>query len=57
MKLIRRTSFSSFATIETEDRCQYVKVIDTKRGHKVMVKNPEYLSKQDNNPWRTLNNY
>ena len=48
MKLIRRTSFSSFATIETEDRCQYVKVIDTKRGHKVLVKNPEYLSKQDN---------
>ena len=48
MKLIRRTSFTTFATIETDIRCQYVKVIDTKRGHKVLVKNPEYLSKQDN---------
>ena len=43
MKLIRRISFDKFATIETEDRCQYVKVIDTKTHRKVLVKNPEYL--------------
>ena len=53
MKLIRRISFDKFTTIESPKRCQYVKVIDVKRGHKVMVKNPEYCEK----PWRTLNNY
>jgi len=44
MKLIRRTSFNSFATIESPIRAQFVKVIDTKRGHKVLVKNPEYVA-------------
>ena len=34
MKLIRRTSFTSFATIESPIRAQFVKVIDTKHGHK-----------------------
>ena len=43
MKLIRRISFDKFATIETEDRCQYVKVIDTKTDRKVLVKNPEFI--------------
>ena len=57
MKIIRRKSFTQFATLDSEKRCLYVKVIDTKRGHKVLVKNPEYCSKQDNKPWRTLNNY
>jgi len=44
MKLIRRISFDKFVTIPSEKRCQYVKVIDTKRGHKVLVKNPEYVA-------------
>jgi len=43
MKLIRRKSFSKFATIDSPIRAQYVKVIDTKTGHKVLVKNPEYV--------------
>ena len=43
MKLIRRVGFDKFATIETEDRCQYVKVIDTKTHRKVLVKNPEFI--------------
>ena len=43
MKLIRRKSFSKFATIESPIRCLYVKVIDTKTGQKVLVKNPEYV--------------
>ncbi len=44
MKLIRRTSFTKFATIESPIRAQYVKVIDTKTGHKVLVKNPQFIS-------------
>ncbi len=44
MKLIRRTSFTSFATIESPIRAQFVKVIDTKHGHKVLVRNPEYVA-------------
>ena len=43
MKLIRRTSFNKFTVIDTPIRAQYVKVIDTKTGHKVLVKNPEYV--------------
>ena len=43
MKLIRRTSFKTFTTIESPIKAQYVKVLDTKTGHKVIVKNPEYL--------------
>ncbi len=43
MKLIRRVGFDKFATIETPDRCLYVKVIDTKTHRKVLVKNPEFI--------------
>ena len=42
MKLIRRTSFKTFTTIESPIRAQYVKVLDTKTGHKVLVKNPQF---------------
>ena len=43
MKLIRRISFNKFTTIESPIRAQYVKVIDTKTGHKVLVKNPQFI--------------
>ena len=43
MKLIRRTSFNKFVTLDSEIRCQYVKVIDTKTHRKVLVKNPEFI--------------
>ena len=43
MKLIRRVGFDKFATIETPDRCQYVKVIDIKTHRKVLVKNPQFI--------------
>ena len=43
MKIIRRKSFTQFATLDSEKRCLYVKVIDTQRGHKVLVKNPEFI--------------
>jgi len=42
MKLIRRTSFHQFVTLDSPINCLYVKVIDTKTGHKVMVKNPQF---------------
>ena len=67
MKLIRRTSFKTFATIESPIKAQYVKVIDTKTHSKVIVKNPEYIpnyNQQDEKqrqycykPYRTLKNY
>ena len=43
MKLIRRTSFKTFTTIESPIRAQYVKVIDTKTHRKVLVKNPQFI--------------
>jgi len=67
MKLIRRTSFKTFATIESPIRAQFVKVIDTKTGRKVLVKNPEYISNYNSQeekhqqycykPHRTIHNY
>ena len=42
MKLIRRTSFHQFVTLDSPINCLYVKVIDTKTGHKVLVKNPQF---------------
>ena len=57
MKLIRRTSFNTFTTIESPIRAQYVKVIDTKTHKKVIVKNPEYIPQSNIKPWRTLRNY
>ena len=57
MKLIRRTSFTKFTTIESPIRAQYVKVIDTKTHKKVIVKNPEYIPQSNIKPWRTLRNY
>ena len=42
MKLIRRTSFKTFTTIDSPIKALYVKVIDTKTGHKVLVKNPQF---------------
>ena len=57
MKLIRRTSFNTFTTIESPIRAQYVKVIDTKTHRKVIVKNPEYIQQTNSKPWRTLRNY
>ena len=57
MKLIRRTSFNKFTTIESPIRAQYVKVIDTKTHRKVIVKNPEYIQQTNSKPWRTLRNY
>ena len=43
MKLIRRISFNKFTTIDSPINALYVKVIDTKTGHKVLVKNPEFI--------------
>ena len=57
MKLIRRTSFNTFTTIESPIRAQYVKVVDLKTRKKVIVKNPEYIQQTNNKPWRTLHNY
>jgi len=42
MKLIRRISFNKFTTIDSPINALYVKVIDTKTGHKVLVKNPQF---------------
>jgi len=44
MKLIRRTSFTKFKTIDTPVRCKWLKVIDIKKGHKSLVKNPNTQS-------------
>ena len=57
MKLIRRTSFNKFTVIESPINSLYVKVIDQKKGHKVIVKNPEYIPQSNIKPWRTLRNY
>ena len=42
MKLIRRTSFNKFTTIDSPINPLNVKVIDTKTVHKVLVKNPQF---------------
>ena len=42
MKLIRRTSFHQFVTIDSPINALYVKVIDIKTGNKVIVKNPQF---------------
>ena len=57
MKLIRRITQTNFVTIESPINSQYVKVIDQKKGHKVIVKNPEYIPQSNIKPWRTLRNY
>ena len=57
MKLIRRTSFNKFTVIKSPINSLYVKVIDQKKGHKVIVKNPEYIPQSNIKPWRTLRNY
>ena len=57
MKLIRRISHTKFVTIDSPINSQYVKVIDQKKGHKVIVKNPEYIQQTNSKPWRTLRNY